>query len=48
LQAHGDAPLLGVARALRYNKGFFDQSAEMWTPGGVLVATSHQVVYFKE
>lgn len=48
LQAHGDAPLLGAARALRFSKGFFDQSAEVWTPGGVLVATSHQVVYFKE
>ncbi len=48
LQAHGNAPLLGAARALRYNKGFFDQSAEMWTPAGVLLATSHQVVYFKE
>lgn len=48
LQAHGDAPLLGAARALRYNKGFFDQSAEMWTPAGVLLASSHQVVYFKE
>ena len=48
LQAHGDAPLLGAARALRFHKGFFDQSAEMWTPGGVLLASSHQVVYFKE
>jgi hypothetical protein len=48
LQAHGDAPLLGAARGLRFNKGFFDQSAEMWTPAGVLLATSHQVVYFKE
>ena len=48
LQAHGDAPLLGAARALRFNKGFFDQSAEMWTPAGVLLASSHQAVYFKE
>ena len=48
LNAHGDAPLLGSARALRYGKGFFDQSAEVWTASGALLATSHQVVYFKE
>ncbi|MET0961783.1 MAG: thioesterase family protein [Noviherbaspirillum sp.] len=48
LGAHGDAPLLGVARGLQYGKGFFDQSAEVWTASGVLLATSHQVVYFKE
>ena len=48
LSAQGDAHLLGVARGLRYGKGFFDQSAEVWTASGALLATSHQVVYFKE
>ena len=48
LGAQGDAPLLGVARALRFGNGFFDQSAEMWSEQGELLATSHQVVYFKE
>lgn len=48
LQAHGDAPLPGAARALRFNKGFFDQGAEMWTPAGVLLASSRHAVYFKE
>ncbi|MFC7516002.1 acyl-CoA thioesterase [Herbaspirillum sp. GCM10030257] len=48
LRAQGIAPLLGVARALHFGKGFFDQSAEVWSPDGALLATSHQVVYFKE
>lgn len=48
LADQGSAPLLGVARALRFGNGFFDQSAEMWSTQGELLATSHQVVYFKE
>jgi len=48
LAAQGSAPLLGVARAQRFGNGFFDQSAEMWNERGELLATSHQVVYFKE
>lgn len=48
LAAQGGAPLLGVARALRFGNGFFDQSAEMWSERRELLATSHQVVYFKE
>ena len=48
LAAQGSAPLLGVARAQRFGNGFFDQNAEMWNERGELLATSHQVVYFKE
>jgi len=48
LAAQGSAPLLGVARALRFGNGFFDQAAEMWSERGELLATSQQVVYFKE
>lgn len=48
LAAQGSAPLLGVARAQRFGNGFFDQNAEMWGERGELLATSHQVVYFKE
>lgn len=48
LRAVGSEPVLGVARGLRFGKGFFDQSAEIWSPSGELLATSHQVVYFKE
>jgi len=43
----GNRHLLGVARAQAYRDGFFDQSAEVWSPEGELLATSHQLVYFK-
>ena len=44
----GSQHLLGVARASHFGKGFFDQSAEMWSGEGELLATTHQLVYFKE
>jgi hypothetical protein len=40
--------LLGQARAQSFFNGFFDQSAELWNEAGHLLATTHQVVYFKE
>jgi hypothetical protein len=48
LAAQGSAPVLGLARALNFRKGFFDQTAEVWSEAGELLATTHQVVYFKE
>jgi acyl-CoA thioesterase len=48
LAAQGSAPVLGLARALNFRKGFFDQTAEIWSASGELLATTHQVVYFKE
>lgn len=48
LRAQGSAPLLGVARALHFGGGFHDQSAELWSAEGALLAASHQIVYFKE
>ncbi len=40
-------PLLATARSQHFGKGFFDQSAELWAHDGGLLATSHQLVYFK-
>lgn len=40
--------VLGQARAQAFRNGFFDQTAQLWSEGGHLLATSHQVVYFKE
>jgi acyl-CoA thioesterase len=40
--------LLGVARAQAYQGGYFDQSAELWSRTGRLLASTHQMVYFKE
>ncbi|WP_151638973.1 acyl-CoA thioesterase [Noviherbaspirillum aerium] len=48
LQAQGTEPLLGIAKALHFGQGFFDQSAEVWSSDGKLLAATHQVVYFKE
>jgi acyl-CoA thioesterase len=48
LAATGAGYLLGQARAQSFFNGFFDQSAELWNQAGQLLATSHQIVYFKE
>lgn len=48
LRLQGDRPVLATARALHFGKGYFDQAAEVWSDNRTLLATSHQVVYFKE
>jgi hypothetical protein len=45
---HRRGLLLGQARAQSFFNGFFDQSAELWNEAGDLLATTHQIVYFKE
>jgi acyl-CoA thioesterase len=47
LLAQAARPLLGVARALNFRNGYFDQSAEMWSDNGQLLASSHQIVYYR-
>ena len=44
----GSGYLLGQARAQEFRNGFFDQSAQLWNEAGSLLATSHQIVYYKE
>jgi acyl-CoA thioesterase len=48
LSAVGTEFVLGRARANRFSRGFFDQSAQIWNRGGELLATTHQLVYFKD
>ena len=48
LAEHGTAEVMGQARGNRFYNRYFDQSAEIWTRSGDLLATSTQVVYFKE
>ncbi len=48
LADHGDRHVLGVARALAFRNGFFDQSGEVWSHAGHLLASTHQVVYFRD
>lgn len=47
LAATGRGYLLGQAQAQEFRNGFFDQTAQVWNQAGVMLATSHQVVYFK-
>lgn len=48
LAAQADNYALGVARALTFRNGFFDQSAQLWSSTGELMASAYQVVYFRE
>lgn len=48
LVAQGDSPLLGVARALNFRDGYFDQSAQLWDDQQRLLASTHQLVYYRE
>jgi acyl-CoA thioesterase len=48
LAAVGTGYLLGRATGQRFHNGFFDQAAQLWSEAGELLATSNQIVYFKE
>ena len=39
--------VLGVADAKIFHKSFGDQSGELWSPNGRLLATTTQIAYFK-
>ncbi len=47
LAAEDTTMVLGVADANIFHKSFSDQTGELWSPGGRLLATTSQVVYFK-
>ncbi len=44
----GDDYLLGSARGQQFARGYFDQTAQLWSRSGVLLATSNQIVYYKD
>ncbi|WP_395689314.1 acyl-CoA thioesterase [Caenimonas koreensis] len=48
LKAVGTGYLMAQAQAQAFHNGYFDQSAQMWNEQGQLLATSHQIVYYKE
>lgn len=48
LAAQGSRHVLGAARGLNFRHGYFDQSAEVWSDDGQLLASSHQMVYYRE
>lgn len=47
LQTQGAKHVLGLARASRFGMGYHDQSAEIWSDTQQLLATTHQLVYYK-
>lgn len=48
IDALGSDFLLASAHANRFSRGYFDQSAHLWSRAGRLVASTHQLVYFKD
>ncbi len=44
----GEDYVLGVADANIFNKGYDDQVAQLWSRGGKLLATSQQIMYFRD
>lgn len=48
LVALDDLQVYGQARAQDFRHGFFDQTAHLWSRTGLLLASAHQIVYYKE
>nr|CRL68030.1 hypothetical protein CPGR_00708 [Mycolicibacterium malmesburyense] len=44
----GDDYLLATARGQQFARGYFDQTAQLWSRDGALLVTSHQIVYYKD
>jgi acyl-CoA thioesterase len=47
LADHGSGWVLGQAQAQAFRNGFFDQTAQLWNAAGQMLASTHQVVYYK-
>src|SRR3979490_865621 len=47
LAAEDISRVLAVADARIFHKSYGDQTGEFWSPGGRLLATTHQIAYFK-
>ncbi|CAN5372268.1 thioesterase family protein [soil metagenome] len=48
LAAVGTGHVLALAQGQVFFGGFFEQTAQMWSEGGQCLATSHQLVYYRE
>lgn len=48
MAALGSEPLLGLTDAHLFDQGYFDQASELWSRAGQPVATSTQMVYFRD
>ena len=47
LAAENITHVLAVAAAKIFHRRYGDQSGELWSPAGKLLATTHQIAYFK-
>lgn len=47
LNTVGSDYVLASAHANRFSRGYFDQSAHLWSRDGQLLTSTHQIVYFK-
>ena len=48
LLRHGSSPILGVVDSKIFRQGYHDQSAEIWSSDGQLLATTNQIIYFRD
>lgn len=48
MAAQGAAPVLAKADSMRFSRQFFDQQGEIWSADGRLLASTTQVVWFKD
>lgn len=48
LAEQGSAPMLGAAQCQVYESGYFDQHGELWGRDERLLATTHQIVWYRE
>ncbi|MEB3062635.1 acyl-CoA thioesterase [[Mycobacterium] zoologicum] len=48
VDAVGGDFVLGSAHANAFSRGYFDQSAHLWSRDGSLLTSTHQLVYFKD
>jgi acyl-CoA thioesterase len=47
IQGSGDGYLMAQARAQAFRNGYFDHTAQLWNEAGILLATTQQLVYYK-
>ena len=48
LAQQGSDHVQARARGVHYRNGYFDQSAEIWSASGQPLASTHQIVYYRE
>ncbi|WP_247869748.1 thioesterase family protein [Herbaspirillum sp. ST 5-3] len=48
LAQHEGTQAFGKAKANAFNGGFYDQEAQLWSRDGTLLATTHQLVWFRD